>query len=101
MRWIQRAFTVGALLPLITIPAIPAHAGGGDVAAGVIGGLAAGTLLGAAISGPRDYDYAYAPPPAYVEPEPYDEPDCYWASSRPYWDDWRGAWVSRRIRVCN
>lgn len=99
MRWIRRAFMVGALLPLMTIPAVPAHAGGGDIAAGVIGGLAAGALLGAAIEGPHYDDYA--PTPAYVEPEPFDEPDCYWTNSRPYWDDWRGQWVSRRIRVCN
>jgi hypothetical protein len=29
------------------------HAGGSDVAAGLIGGLAAGTIIGAAVAGPR------------------------------------------------
>jgi hypothetical protein len=33
----------------------PVRAGGGDVAAGVIGGLAAGTIIGAAVAGPRYY----------------------------------------------
>src|SRR5258708_38739781 len=47
-----------------------AVAGSGEVAAGVVGGLAVGTLFGAAIaSGPRYYQ----PAPVYVAPGP-----CTW-----------------------
>src|SRR5262249_20270800 len=54
----------------------PAVAGSGDVAAGIVGGLAVGTLFGAAVaSGPR----YYAPAPVYVAPAPvYVGPTCYW-----------------------
>jgi hypothetical protein len=62
----------------------PAHAGdGGAVAAGIIGGLAAGTLLGVAVASPP-------PPPMYVS--------CYWAPGHPYWDGY--GWVYPRVRVC-
>jgi hypothetical protein len=51
----------------------------GQVAAGIIGGLAAGTLLGAAVAQPR----YYAPAPVYVVPPP----TCYWTRGhvRPDW----------------
>jgi hypothetical protein len=84
---------VTASLPIAAI-ASPAHAGdGGAVAAGIFGGLAAGTLLGIAVTTPR---YA-PPPPVYVGPEPVG---CYWTHGRPYWDDYRTAWVYPRVRVC-
>lgn len=97
MRRILRALVVSASLSPVAITASPAHAGGGDVAAGIIGGLAAGTLLGATMGKPRYYE---PPPPAYVVPEPVDGPDCYWAGGEPYWDDYRGAWVHPRVTVC-
>jgi len=47
----------------------------------LFGGLIAGTILGAAATGPR----YYAPPPAYGEPEPiYAMPTCYWTRGAPY-----------------
>jgi hypothetical protein len=52
-----------------------ARADGGRITAGVLGGLAAGTIIGAAMA-PR---YYYAPAPVYVAPEPvYVAPSCYW-----------------------
>jgi hypothetical protein len=72
-----------------------AHADNGQIAAGILGGLAAGTILGAATA-PRPYYYA----PVYVEPV-YVEPDCYWARGKPIWDDWRQAWVDSRVQVCD
>jgi PXPV repeat (3 copies) len=76
-----------------------AVAGSGEVAAGVVGGLALGTLFGAAVaSGPR----YYAPAPVYVAPAPvYVEPTCYWTRGAPVWDGYRGIWYRPRIQVCD
>jgi hypothetical protein len=72
-----------------------ARAENGQIAAGILGGLAAGTILGAATAA-RPYYYA----PVYVEPV-YVEPHCYWARGKPIWDDWRQAWVGSRVQVCD
>jgi len=82
-----------------TIPT-PSRADDGRVAAGILGGLAVGTLFGVATAQPR----YYAPPPVYVVPEPVyvaPPPACYWTYGRPVWDGWRGAWVRPRIQVCD
>lgn len=89
-----------AAIGAAAIPA-PAQAGnGGAVAAGVVGGLAVGAILGSAAAQPR----YYGPPPAYVaEPEPVYEaapPRCYWTRGEPVWDGYRGAWVRPRVQVC-
>ena len=69
----------------------PKQAGAGDgFAAGLFGGLAAGTILGVAASSPRVY---YA--------EPVYAPTCYWTRGRPVWDGYRGIWVRPRIQVCD
>jgi hypothetical protein len=84
---------IPVVLTLATTATTPVHAGGGDVAAGLIGGLAAGTIIGAAAAG-RHY---YAPPtPVYVAPEPY----CYWTRGQPVWDVYRGVWVYPSVQVC-
>jgi hypothetical protein len=80
----------------------PAHAGdrGGAIAAGVLGGLAVGAMVGAAASQPR---YA-PPPPAYVVDEPVyaaPPPRCYWTRGEPTWDGYRGVWVRPRVQVCD
>jgi len=78
-----------------------AHADGGRSTAGVLGGLAAGAIIGSAVA-PRPY-YAPAPvyvAPAYVEPEPvYEAPACYWTYGRPEWNGYR--WVRPRVQVCD
>ena len=75
-----------------------AYADGGRVAAGLVGGLAVGTLLGAAAAS-RPY---YAPAPVYVEPVPvYEAPRCYWTRGEPVWDGWRGVWYRPRVQVCD
>lgn len=69
----------------------PADARGGRVAAGVIGGLAAGAIIGGALNSPY---YAYSPGPYYYGPGPYYYgPSCYW---RRVWTPWG----PRRERVC-
>jgi hypothetical protein len=70
------------------------HGHGGAVAAGVIGGLAAGAIIGSAAAYGPYYGYgpgyyAYAPGPYYG--------GCYWTRQRVY-DGW--GWHLRRVRVC-
>lgn len=65
---------------------------GGAVAAGVIGGLAAGAILGGALAAP----HYYGPGPVYVAPRPVR---CYWARGEPHWDGY--AWVRPRVQVCD
>src|SRR5512141_1045373 len=92
-----------ALAVASTLASMPiqARAENGQIAAGVIGGLAAGALLGTVMNAPRA-PY-YAPAPLYVAPAPaYDAspPPCYWTRGEPVWDDWNGMWVRPRVRVC-
>jgi NAD(P)H-hydrate repair Nnr-like enzyme with NAD(P)H-hydrate dehydratase domain len=81
------AFSMSALAA-----ATPARAGSGDVAAGLIGGFAAGAIVGSALA-PRPAPVYFAPAPVYVEPA------CYWTRGRPMWDGYR--WVRPRIQVCD
>jgi hypothetical protein len=85
--------TVVASLVYSSAASMPAHAGGGDVAAGLVGGLAAGTIIGAAVAAPR---YYAPPPPVYVAPGP----TCYWTRGQPVWDAYRGVWVYPSVQVC-
>src|SRR6266849_4557553 len=76
-----------------------AVAGSGEVAAGIVGGLAVGTLFGAAVAGGPRY---YQPAPVYVAPAPvYVAPPCYWTRGAPVWDGYRGIWYRPRIQVCD
>jgi MFS family permease len=85
---------------------------GGDVAAGLIGGLALGAIAGGAIAaGSRPaYGYGYLPPPppryrpapVYFEgPRYYDERPTYCEIRRQ--KVWLDSWTYevRRVRVCN
>jgi hypothetical protein len=80
------------MLALAGTAVTPVRAGGSDVAAGLIGGLAAGTIIGAAVTAPR----YYGPPPVYVAPAPY----CHWTRGEPVWDGYRGVWVYPSVQVC-
>jgi len=86
-----------SICALIVSASVPTHAQaeGGAFAAGLLGGLAAGAIIGA--TAPR---YYYAPAPVYVAPAPvYAAPYCYWSRGEPVWDGYR--WVRSRIQVCN
>jgi hypothetical protein len=89
--------TAGAIAVAAGAIPTPSQAENG-VGLGIIGGLAVGTLFGAAMAQPR----YYAAPPVYVaEPVYVAPPACYWTYGRPVWDGWRGAWVRPRIQVCD
>lgn len=67
--------------------------------AALIGGLAAGALIGGALAAPRYYGPAYAAP-AYGGPVYVEEPACYRVRER-VWDDYRGRWVRVNRTVCD
>lgn len=72
----------------------PAQARGGAVAAGIIGGLAAGALIGSAVASP----HYYGPGPYYGPAPVYYGPHCWFERQR-VWDGW--GWRIQRIRVCD
>jgi hypothetical protein len=100
-RALMTLITAAALGASVTLAPNGAEAENGQIAAGVLGGLAVGTILGATAA-PRPY-YApepmYAPAPVYAAPPAYAE--CYWTRGAPVWDNWRGIWVRPRVQVCD
>ena len=95
-----------ALLAIATIanPTSSQAGSGGAVAAGLLGGFAAGAIIGSAAAAPRPYYYGpppayYAPPPAYVAPAPAYAPECYRTRGEPAWNG--VAWVRPRVQVCD
>jgi hypothetical protein len=87
------AISLAALTVFSGLVTTPATAGGGDVAAGVLGGLAVGTIVGSAVAQPRYYaPYYYAPAPVYVP-----APRCWFEHER-VWDGY--GYVIQRVRVC-
>lgn len=90
------ALAAASALAIVAVGApSDAHAGrrGAAVAAGVLGGLAAGAFIGGALAGPRPY-YYYEPEPMYVEPPPRYCVERQWV-----WSERRGDYVPRRVRV--
>jgi hypothetical protein len=67
------------------------HGGGGAVAAGVIGGIAAGALIAGASRPAYGYGYGYG---GYA---PVYGPPCFWRRER-FFDGY--GWRVRRVRVC-
>ncbi len=92
-RFLAITATAGLAISILAAPG-SSRADNGQVAAGVIGGLAVGTLFGAAMAQPR----YYAPAPVYVAPPPVT---CYWTRGQPIWDAYRGIWIRPRIQVCD
>ncbi|MEJ2374591.1 MAG: hypothetical protein P8Y53_17715 [Pseudolabrys sp.] len=100
MRQAFFALAAAGLLATAAPQAAQAHCRGCGVAAGVIGGLAAGAIIGSAVANSRP---AYAEP-VYVEPPPRrvyyeDEPVCHRVRER-VWIRGFG-WRWRRVRVCD
>jgi hypothetical protein len=100
----QRTFislAAAALLAAAASSSAQAGCRGCGVAAGVVGGLAAGAIIGSAIanSQPRYAEPVYAGPPTYVAPPEYVEgPVCHVERQR-FWDGF--GWRHRRIEVCD
>ena len=81
--------TIGAVASPTTADARWHH---GFPVAPIVGGLAAGAILGAALAAPRPYYVAYAYEPVYFGP-----PRCYIRRER-FWDGWR--WHVHRVEDC-
>ena len=96
MRRLGLVFATVAVLAILT-PNQPAVAGNG-VAVGLIGGLAAGTIIGAAVAQPH---YYYGPVPVAVAAPAPMGPGCYWTRGAPVWDGYRGIWIRPRVQVCD
>ena len=81
------------LLTSLSVMPAPSYAyDGGAIALGAIGGLAAGAMLGSALSGPRYY--APPPPPVYRSYYPAYEPvyaDCI---RRRVWGPYGWHWIT-------
>jgi hypothetical protein len=95
MTKLTKSLTAIAAAATLAVAAVaapqPAEARGGRIAAGIIGGLAAGAIIGAAAN--NGY---YGP--AYYGPGPYYYgPGCYWTHQR-VWNGW--GWHWRPVRVC-
>ena len=85
---------LAATATLVVTAAAPtnARADGGRITAGVLGGLAAGAIIGSAVA-PRPY--YYGPPPAVVYE---DVPPCRLVRER-VWDGY--GYRTRRVEVCD
>lgn len=76
---------------------VPAQADNGQITAGVIGGLAAGAVLGAAAS--SGYQPHYSGPAYYHRSYQPVYSDCRWERERLV--DAYGRMIVRRVRVCD
>jgi hypothetical protein len=89
LKWTVLAAASALALGMATAPASAEYGRNGAAAAGVVGGLAAGAILGGAL--------AARPAPAPVEVYE-DEPDCH-IERRRVWVEGIG-WRRRPVEVC-
>ncbi len=94
------ALAAAAMLAAALPSAAEARCHGCGVAAGVVGGLAAGAIIGGALAGQPVYaEPAPPPPPRYYYDEDDDGPICH-VERRRVWVEGYG-WRHRRIEVCD
>ena len=95
------AFAAAAMLAAALPSAAQARCHGCGIAAGVIGGLAAGAIIGGALSGRPAYAEPPPPPPppsrVYYNDDD-DGPVCHVEHRRVWVEDW--GWRRERVRVC-
>lgn len=94
------AFAAAAMLAAALPSVAQARCDGCGVAAGVIGGLAAGAIIGGAIAGQPAYAEPPPPPPPPSRTYYYEDdgPVCHIEHRRVWVEGW--GWRHRRIEVC-
>jgi hypothetical protein len=100
MKTLSALATAGVIAAAAISAPAPAQASdGGAIAAGVVGGLAAGAIIGSAWQPypAYGYGYGYAPRPAYYG-GPYAYSRCHIVRQR-VWTNYGQRW--RRARVCD
>ena len=99
----KRMLLGGIVVTALINATVPAAAGdGAALAAGALGGLALGTVIGSAAAGPYYPGKpvgVLSPPPSPVYVEAYDESPACFIKRRRYVDEFGDVTV-RRIRVC-
>ena len=94
------ALAVAAMLVAAAPSSAEARCRGCGVAAGVVGGLAVGAILGSALSGGPVYaEPAPPPPPRYYDYDDYDAPICH-VERRRVWVEGFG-WRLRHVEICD
>lgn len=96
------ALAAAAMMVAATLPSTAeARCDGCGVAAGVVGGLAVGTLLGGALAGGPVYAEPVPPPPPrrYYYYDEYDAPICHIERRRVWVEGW--GWRRQRVEICD
>jgi len=100
---IRTGLTLSLALTLLVVASVPSRArDGGEIAAGVIGGLALGALAGAAAAGaappqPPQPRVKYVPVPVYVRHQPHSPRHC-WYEGREVYDGYD--YIMRQVKIC-
>lgn len=99
----MRTIVAIGFIAVLTSAPMQVRAENGQVAAGILGGLAAGALIGSAARPAPPPPAYYYPAPAYAPPPPayVPAPSCYFTPGEPVWDSFRGMWVRPRVQVCD
>lgn len=107
MKYTVIALTAAGLLAAAAPQAAQARCDGCGVAAGVVGGLAAGAIIGSAIANSPPAPVYVEPAPVYVEPAPppvyyrgpayVEEPVCHTVKRRIYVDGVGYRWSREEI----
>lgn len=94
------ALAAAASLAVALPSAAQARCDGCGIAAGAIGGLAAGAIIGSALAGQPRYAEPPPPPPRrYYYYEDDDAPLCHVEHRRVWVDGW--GWRRQRVEVCD
>lgn len=95
----KKVLATVALAAGLSTPQAYAHGNGGDIAAGIIGGIIIGGILQQHT--PPQYPPYYPTPPVvgYPPPPVVIQSPCYW-TQEPLYDAWGRVITYRQVRVC-
>jgi hypothetical protein len=101
----RKVFLATALVATLGVASMPQAEARYDRNGWLIGGLAAGALLGGAMMAqPARPAPVYSAPPAYYPAPVYVEPEPYYRCrvvNRRIWDPYLGSWVVQQREVCH